>query len=209
LTLTVRNCDVHDLRATLRSMSEAWQRLIKREEFRAVQGWIRATEVTRGRDGTAHPHYHTLMMVPPAYFGRQYVTQARWTELWQECARLDYTPVVDVRTVRAKPGSVAGPGDALRAAAAETLKYATKPSDLVADGDWLLEMTRQVHKLRFVASGGALKNVLRIDDESDEALALVEDDEEGEASKARLAFAWRRKDGHYRRDPARDVSDDD
>ncbi|MDI4746156.1 protein rep, partial [Salmonella enterica subsp. enterica serovar Kentucky] len=37
-----------------------------RKEFKPVQGWIRTTEVTRGRDGSAHPHFHTLMMVPPS-----------------------------------------------------------------------------------------------------------------------------------------------
>jgi plasmid rolling circle replication initiator protein Rep len=206
LTLTVRNCQITDLRATLRDMNAAWHRLVKRPEFRAVQGWIRATEVTRARNGDAHPHFHALMMVPPAYFGRHYVTQNRWTELWQECMRLDYTPVVDVRTVKAKPGSAAGPSDALRQAAAETLKYATKPSDLVADADWLLEMTRQVHKLRFVATGGVLKNVLRIEDETDEAMALADDESDNPASKARVAFSWRQAAAQYRRDPARDRS---
>jgi plasmid rolling circle replication initiator protein Rep len=208
LTLTVRNCEITELRATLRDMNAGWNRLRLRSEFRAVQGWIRGTEVTRGKRGDAHPHFHCLLMVPPAYFGRQYVTQNRWSELWRECMRLDYTPVVDVRVVRAKPGTAAG-GDALRAAAAEVLKYAVKPADLVVDGEWLLEMTRQVHKLRFIASGGALKNVLRVEDETDADLALVDDDAEGETSRARLAFAWRKRDGHYRRDPARDVSDDD
>ncbi|MDI5568725.1 protein rep, partial [Salmonella enterica subsp. enterica serovar Kentucky] len=43
-------------------------RMKDRKEFKPVQGWIRTTEVTRGRDGSAHPHFHTLMMVPPSMF---------------------------------------------------------------------------------------------------------------------------------------------
>ncbi|MBM2994428.1 protein rep, partial [Escherichia coli] len=43
-------------------------------------------------------------------------------------------------------------------AVAETLKYSTKPADMVADPEWFLELTRQTHKRRFVATGGALRH---------------------------------------------------
>ncbi|MBE3060577.1 protein rep, partial [Klebsiella pneumoniae] len=65
LTLTVRNCVIEELGETLSRMNTAFQRLKDRKELRPVQGWIRTTEVTRGSDGSAHPHFHTLMMVPP------------------------------------------------------------------------------------------------------------------------------------------------
>ena len=51
----------------------------------------------------------------------------------------------------------------VRGAVAETLKYSTKPADMVADPEWFLELTRQTHKRRFVATGGALKDVLKLD----------------------------------------------
>ncbi|MBE3060871.1 protein rep, partial [Klebsiella pneumoniae] len=63
LTLTVRNCAIEELGETLSRMDTAFQRLKDRKEFRPVQGGIRTTEVTRGSDGSAHPHFHTLMMV--------------------------------------------------------------------------------------------------------------------------------------------------
>jgi plasmid rolling circle replication initiator protein Rep len=192
LTLTVRNVPVQELRSSLQEMNKAWHRLIKRSEFAAnVLGWIRTTEVTRGRDDSAHPHFHVLLMVRPGYFsGKGYVTQARWTELWRECARLDYTPVVDIRTVKQKPGS----DSPLRNAISETLKYAVKPSDM--SDDWLLELTRQVHKLRFIASGGVLKNILRESDETDQDLMLAEDGEPGEPE---LFFDWQRGIKRYMR----------
>ena len=68
LTLTVRNMPVCELRDALQHMNKSWQRLIKRKEFKAVQGWIRTTEITRGKDGSAHPHFHILLMVPPSWF---------------------------------------------------------------------------------------------------------------------------------------------
>jgi hypothetical protein len=85
LTLTLRNCAIGNLRRTLQSMNEAWHRMVKRSEFAGnVQGWVRATEVTRGQDDSAHPHFHCLLMVRPCYFdGKHYVTQSRWAELWQ------------------------------------------------------------------------------------------------------------------------------
>ncbi|MBE3060756.1 protein rep, partial [Klebsiella pneumoniae] len=71
-----------ELGETLSRMNTAFQRLKDRKEFRPVQGWIRTTEVTRGSDGSAPPHFHTLMMVPPGMLnGKSYVRHERWVEL--------------------------------------------------------------------------------------------------------------------------------
>jgi hypothetical protein len=168
LTLTVRNCPITDLRSTIQSMNKAWQRLIKRKEFASnVLGWVRTTEVTKGRDGLAHPHFHCLLMVRPSYFTHNYVKHERWIELWQECARLDYRPSVRVQTVKLKPKPGSSSTESpLRRAVSETFKYSVKPADMM-DRDWLVELTRQVFKLRFFASGGVLKDMLREADESD------------------------------------------
>ena len=196
LTLTVRNCPITDLRSTIQWMNKAWQRLIKRREFAGnTLGWIRTTEVTKGQDGGAHPHFHVLMMVRPSYFGKGYVTQARWTELWQECARLDYTPVVHVQAVKPKGNLVSGDSP-IRRAVYETLKYAVLPDDLM-DRDWLIELTKQVHRLRFIASGGALRNVLREDEESNEDLLLLDDESDGSEEQEMLFFDWRREIRRY------------
>lgn len=206
LTLTVRNCPVDDLRGTLKAMNDSWRRQVLRAEFKPVQGWIRTTEVTRGRDGSAHPHFHALLMVPPSYFrGQSYVKQARWVELWRDTARLNYAPSVDVRTVKARPGEVDGDvSQALRRAAAETLKYAVKPSDMTADPAWFLELTRQVHNLRFISTGGLLKDALKEGQESDEELALADGDGEQDDG-SRVGFNWRPADRRYRRYRQADV----
>ncbi|CSW30756.1 replication protein [Shigella sonnei] len=57
LTLTVRNCEIGELGTVLTAMNAAFKRMEKRKELSPVQGWIRATEVTRGKDGSAHPHF--------------------------------------------------------------------------------------------------------------------------------------------------------
>lgn len=203
LTLTVRNCSIQELGETLTAMNAAWHRLVKRGEFSPVQGWIRSTEVTRGADGSAHPHFHCLLMVRPSWFTRHYVKHERWVSLWRACARLDYDPVVRIQSVKPKRGRPEE--SALRDAAAETLKYSVKPSDMTDDAGWFLELTRQTHKRRFLAAGGALKDVLkRIETEDD--LIHADDDAQGDAGDdgARLAFAWRSEQRRYRRAPDRD-----
>ncbi|KYI93173.1 hypothetical protein AIZ11_24710, partial [Salmonella enterica subsp. enterica serovar Typhimurium] len=95
--------------------------------------------------------------------GRDYVKHARWGELWRECLRVSYDPNVDVRAVKPrkpKDGEslACATAELVRGAVAETLKYSTKPADMVADPEWFLELTRQTHKRRFVATGGALKD---------------------------------------------------
>ena len=64
LTLTVKNCATDELRSTIQTMNTAWKRLIQRKDWPA-EGFVRATEVTRGQDGSAHPHFHCLLMVKP------------------------------------------------------------------------------------------------------------------------------------------------
>ena len=210
LTLTVRNCPITELGDTLTLMNAAWQRLKDRKEFQPIRGWVRTTEVTRGADGSAHPHFHALLMVPPSWFkGANYVKHARWVELWRECLRVDYLPNVDVRTVKPRaPTSGQTPTDAtasaLQGAVAETLKYSTKPADMVADESWFLELTRQTHRRRFVATGGALKDVLKVDRETDEDLALADGPAGSDDDGSRLAFNWRSGERRYRRAPNAD-----
>ena len=135
-------------------------------------------------------------MVRPSYFSSNYyVTQKRWTELWQECARLNYTPIVHVQAVKTKSRLSSLSELPLHRAIAETLKYAVKPSDM--HDDWLIELTRQVHHLRFIASGGVLKNVLREGEETESDLLLADDPTGDDASEPDVFFKWHRTIKRY------------
>ncbi|WP_275389773.1 protein rep, partial [Xenorhabdus bovienii] len=176
------------------------------KELNPVQGWIRSTEVTRGKDGSAHPHFHTLMMVPPSMFTKNYVTHYRWMEMWRDCLRIDYDPNIDVRVVKSKsPRSeesmVSSTAELIRGAVSETLKYSTKPSDMIVDPEWFLELTRQTFKRRFIATGGALKDVLKLDQETNKDLILADDMADGSDDGSRLAFNWEIGERRYRRSP--------
>lgn len=193
LTLTVRNCEPDQLRDTIKGMNAGWQRLIQRKDWPAL-GWAKATEVTRNEaDGSAHPHFHVLMMVPAGYFsGRAYVTQDEWASRWQSAMRLDYTPVVDVRAVKSKKD-----GQTLQAAVVETLKYATKVEDALNDPQWLYTITEQLHKLRFIATGGTLKDLLKEDMSNAEMIAG--DETAPTNTEPSMWFGWQPAARQYRR----------
>lgn len=189
LTLTVRNCKITELRETLNSMHQAFKRMTKLKTW-AIEGWIKSTEITRGKDGSAHPHFHCLLMVKSSYFrGQNYISQAKWTELWQQSMRLDYKPMVHVRAVSKENDP--------RIIIPEILKYQVKESDLIRDRQWFIELTRQLHKTRAVAVGGVLKQYLRELEEEPEDL-IGEGDELDPVDEGKLYFGWKRQEKKYR-----------
>lgn len=221
LTLTVSNPHITELRSALSAMHHAWTKLVKRKEFAPIQGWIRSTEVTREimkEDGTAtnyaHPHYHCLLMVKPSYFtGHSYVSQERWTEIWQSCLKVDYLPIVHVKAVHPpKSLSDVDKRAAVMKAVVEVVKYTTKPSDLIRDvkgleamsnQDWLVEITTQLHGIKKIATGGVLKEYYKLlEDEREDDLTHINEDgqeeTEGDLLGIEQVFKWEDSDRRYR-----------
>lgn len=199
MTLTVKSCELSELRPTLDWMSKSWQRMSQRKVFPAI-GFARSTEVTRGGDDTAHPHFHALLMVPSTYFnGNYYLTQQDWTELWRSCLRVDYTPIVNIKAVKPNKKWLAdnesgfATEQKLAGAIVETFKYSIKPEDLVGNGSeldrqWLLQLTKQLEKTRAIALGGVFKNYLS---ESEPEDLVGESDEGDDVSASSIYFGWR------------------
>lgn len=162
LTLTVQNCPIGELRSTISEMNTAWVRLTKLKAFPAM-GWLKSVEVTRGKDGSAHPHFHILLMVPASYFkSKRYLSHARWVELWKQCLRINYTPVCNVKAVKQAKST-----DEIHAAIRETVKYSVKPQDLVEDVAWFEQLVCEMHGLKTVSLGGNLRNFLREEESED------------------------------------------
>lgn len=198
LTLTVRNCEIHELRRTLQEMGKAWKRLIQRKEFVVIDGWLRSTEVTQGKNGhdLAHPHYHALLFVPPSYFAKEYIKHEKWVSLWQECARLDYAPSVHIRPVKQLHGGLL-----------ETIKtaaYSVKANEVEAAPEWFLEYHRQTHKLRFFATGGVVKDHLTIDEAPADDITEEANDESAPETGRKLLFNWQQEPRKYRKSGERD-----
>lgn len=167
LTLTVRNCEITDLRDTIKSMNAAWQRLSQLKKFPAI-GFFKSLEVTRGKDGSAHPHFHILMMVMPNYFGGNYIKQDKWVQMWRESLRATYDPSVHIQSI--KVDSALEKSNII----SEIAKYTVKAEDLTFDSEWLVEYTKQIYKLRAISLGGILKEYLSDAEATNEELVLGE-----------------------------------
>jgi Plasmid rolling circle replication initiator protein and truncated derivatives len=106
--LTCRNVEGLELSDTLDNF-KGFDRLFKRKQVKqSVKGWFRALEVTHNLDETSefydtyHPHFHIILMVNKSYFNMPelYISQEKWTSLWQESLQVDYPPVVDIRAFK-------------------------------------------------------------------------------------------------------------
>lgn len=195
LTLTVRNCDLVELRTTVQDMNKAFKRLSQLKSFPAI-GWVKSVEVTRNpQTDQAHPHFHCLMLVESKYFGgRNYIKQEEWRSLWQRCLRANYLPIVNVKAVKPKANND------ISNAIVETFKYSVKESDLVADAGWLVQLTNQLHQTRAIAIGGVLKDFLKEEKENDDLIHVDEDNLEPQIDEGIKAFfGWREAVKRYKK----------
>jgi len=187
VTLTVKNCKITELKETLAWMNKSFKRMTELKAWPAV-GWLKSVEVTRGKDGSAHPHFHCLLMVRPGYFGKNYLKQAEWVEMWRSSLRVDYNPILNVQAIKK--------GQQPMQLVPEILKYCTKESDLVADKEWFLDLTRQMHKMKSVITGGVLKDYLKELEEEPEN--LVGEDNSAEINEGHLYFEWKQEKKKYK-----------
>lgn len=156
LTLTCQNVEGYELPDRLDNLTKSWKRLTELKAFKEnVLGFFRSLEVTRNTDilssswNTYHPHFHAVLAIRPSYFkGHKYIKTEEWVQMWKKAMRVDYDPIVDIRTVRAKRNRImeekilkekgielkseSGREDYLPASAvAEVTKYTTKSGDYI------------------------------------------------------------------------------
>lgn len=173
LTLTVKNCTWAKLAESIKAILKAWGKLSRRAKFAgAVRGWVRTLEITRGKDGQAHPHLHILLQVDPAYFDK---SRGLWLEhdelvmLWRRCLNVDYLPSVDVRAVK-----VGEMGKAIL----EVTKYLAKDVQVegLSDEDFI-SYADAINGMRAWAAGGTMREA---DEEirEEELLHIQENEEE-------------------------------
>ncbi len=165
-----------------------------------------------------HPHLHICGLVPQSYFkGKGYIKHEEWTQLWKQSLRVDYDPIVNIKTVKPKSKTsrllpepeefVDNPKVAdesgMVAAICETLKYAVKEQDLIGsyckdddtNASWLKAVTQQLYKTRKVEYRGILKDIGKELEKAvtSENLININDDEDKETSGVadqELEFKW-------------------
>lgn len=172
LVLTVPNCSIEDLRATIDRINKAWYRMISRKTWPAL-GFIKSIEVTRDKWGKSHPHLHALMMVDAGYFsGRNYMNRDDWRSYWLSALRIP----LDSNCIHPFIRAVKGGADEVSKAVLEVSKYAVKMKAMTnvlrhkPGREWFLELDRQLYGTRAVSLGGILAKYLKSGDVTEEEM---------------------------------------
>lgn len=191
ITLTVKN--VYDGEELNRLLSKMARGFTKMSQYKKVKqnliGFMRATEVTFNKvDNSYHPHIHALLCVESSYFKdtENYISQKQWTSFWKRAMKLDYDPIIDVRSIRPKNKDKTD----IQSAIAETAKYPVKDSDYLTDNkeqnlQVVADLEEGLHRKRLISYGGLLKEIhkeLNLDDVEDGDLVHT-DDKEREANE--------------------------
>ncbi|SOB76012.1 Replication protein [Marinobacter sp. LV10R510-11A] len=156
LTLTVRDCNVEDLRPTGDIMVKAFQRMRTRKLWKDnVLGGIRFIEVTESQVDreSVHPHFHCLLLVRPSMFaGNNYVSTVKWASEWQKALQAHYEPKVHIKRFNGKP-------DEIRSLIVGHAGYSMKPRKTVLDRRRFLIMTHEMRDLRRAESFGIIRTL--------------------------------------------------
>lgn len=164
LTLTVPNCHIDDLKATIQHMNKSFERLSKTKAYKkAVLGHFKALEIlgdnTKGAE--AHPHFHILLIVDKNYFtSKNYISQKEFLQMWRDATRNQNITQVNIKKIKPKKNSNL---TALQSAVFEVAKYSVKHTDLVKKSDYVFtKILNQTRNMRFFSTGGILKEMINL-----------------------------------------------
>lgn len=198
LTLTVKNVEGEALNSTISQLTKSFDRLFKRAKVqRNLLGYLRSVEVTHNENNkTYHPHIHVLMMVRPSYFQskKDYITQKEWSDMWSQSLKVDYAPMVDIRTVKEK-------GKGMRGAILETAKYPTKPIKLDVENKQVVDdLYNGLYRKRQLGYGSLFKTIkkqLALDDAENGDLVHTSDDKENISKGTEIVAIWNATKQNY------------
>lgn len=155
LTLTIRNVAGSELSNAIDNLTRGWQNMSKQTRIKnVVLGTVRSIEITYNkRSNTYHPHLHVLIhTTADIYAGRNYISQAEFSDRWRSAAGIDYQPVVDVRRLRHNGGREV----------AEIAKYSVKPLewDKCAESV-IITLDEVLHKRHLLSLSGTMREAKR------------------------------------------------
>lgn len=199
LTLTVKNCDISQLKTTINNMNSAFVKMKKRKEFiNYIQGYIKAIEVTKSNSsaGNSHPHFHVLLAVKEQDYKRsdKRLTTKDWQQLWKSCLNVDYDPVVNIKKTYSTKKDFPKGNVINNSGILEVLKYSVKVPDLVSDRNWFLTLSYQLDRKRFIDVGGIFKHIFS---EKEKKKGGEKKEKEVEMKGAVLRFEYDKKYDKY------------
>ena len=198
LTLTVKNTEGEALNSTISQLTKSFDRLFRRVKVKKnLLGYLRSVEVTHNEDDNSyHPHIHVLMMVRPSFFQskKDYITQKEWSDMWSQSLKVDYVPMVDIRTVKEK-------GKGMRGAILETAKYPTKPIKLDIENKQVVDdLYNGLYRKRQLGFGGLFKTIkkqLALDDVETGDLVHTSDNAESISKGTEIIAIWNANKQNY------------
>ena len=198
LTLTVKNTEGEALNSTISQLTKSFDRLFRRAKVKKnLLGYLRSVEVTHNEDDNSyHPHIHVLMMVRPSFFQskKDYITQKEWSDMWSQSLKVDYVPMVDIRTVKEK-------GKGMRGAILETAKYPTKPIKLDIENKQVVDdLYNGLYRKRQLGFGGLFKTIkkqLTLDDVENGDLVHTSDNAESISKGTEIIAIWNANKQNY------------
>lgn len=215
-TFTMRNVKADEISESFSKFARSFKKLRQYKEVaKSLVGAIRASEITYNPDSDDYnTHIHCLLWMKPRYFTADYIPQARWTELWKRAAKLDYTPVVNVKAVKPKKPTESDP-TGLFSAVLEVSKYPVKPhafKDLVDPMLYETEdekrtrlkrieaLEKGLYRKRLISFFGLFKTIraeLSLDDPEDGDLVDMDGNESEPQMGEVLVAQWDNNDRQY------------
>ena len=200
-TLTTKNVFTGDeLNTELARMNKAFDRLMKYKKVQKnMLGYLKATEVTvNSKDGSYNQHLHILVFVKANYFsGKEdnYISQSELTNFWKKSLKIDYTPVVNIKAVKAKANAKE---QNVIAAVYETAKYPVKSIDYLTDNheenlQRVDDLEIGLKRKRLISFGGIFKEIrkeLQLDDVEDGNLIHVSSEDEELTTGQMIVARW-------------------
>lgn len=164
LTLTLPNVSAENLSAELTRYSAGFVKMLRRKPFAdVIKGYTRALEITYNPERKDyHPHLHAILSVPLSYGKKQYISQEKFLQEWEDIngwKPAEHNNVhlqVNVKAVKSIDGK----------SIAEMAKYAVKPADYIRPtleetAEIIQELDPAVDNRRFLSYGGVAKRVKR------------------------------------------------
>ena len=176
LTLTIPNCHIDDLRATIEHMNKSFQRFHQTKRFKnSILGYLRVLEYTveKKRKDYIHPHFHILLAVEPRYFvDERYINQKEFLQMWRDATRNQNITQVDIRIIKPNKDK-----NATASAVAEMCKYPLKDTDISKlTTEQFEKLVLQLKGIRNINAGGNLKNILKGTEKMDNDLVHIDDE---------------------------------
>jgi len=205
LTLTIDNPQTSDLKATVKLMNQAFQRMAQTKAYKDTAiGHFKALEIVgdETKEGEVHPHFHIILIVSSSYFkSPKYIHTEQWVKMWQKALRVDYSPIVHIQKIKAKRTKAGKKLTALQSAVFEVAKYSVKHTILTDKSDKeFTQIMLQTKGMRFFATGGLLKQMINLQKCDDELINFKEQIEADWKEIEELLYQWRNGDYYLQND---------